>query len=211
MTGRAATANCQYCACTQGSRHRHHSGRARIGEVAIDGLVGRPLPYHGANQAVEDAPRYNGEQFLSEQLASLQAQTVHDWMLYWRDGGSTDATPRIMKAFLTTLGYGRSIVVPGDGRLGAAESFMRLLRVAAADGCGAIAFADHDDVWMPEKLPDHGLCVPGGRFVSSGLDVCQTYAAACPQLSAYLASRAWHAELADHTGTPRQKESSVRP
>jgi glycosyltransferase involved in cell wall biosynthesis len=95
---------------------------------------------------------YNGEQFLGEQLASLQAQTVRDWVLYWRDDSSTDATPRIMTEFLATLGSGRSVIVPTDGRVGAAESFLRLLRLAAADGYDAVAFADQDDVWMPEKL-----------------------------------------------------------
>jgi Glycosyl transferase family 2 len=95
---------------------------------------------------------YNGEQFLREQLASLQAQTVGDWALYWRDDGSTDATPRVMAEFLATLGSGRSVAVPGDSRVGAAESFLRLLRIAASDGCEVVAFADQDDVWLPEKL-----------------------------------------------------------
>jgi glycosyltransferase involved in cell wall biosynthesis len=54
---------------------------------------------------------YNGELFLAEQLANLQAQTVQHWLLYWRDDGSTDATPRLMAAFLTTLGPGRSVVL----------------------------------------------------------------------------------------------------
>lgn len=95
---------------------------------------------------------YNGEQFLLEQLASLQAQTIQDWILYWRDDGSTDATPRMMTEFLATLGAGRSLVQPSEGRVGAAESFLRLLRAAAADGCDAVAFADQDDVWLPDKL-----------------------------------------------------------
>jgi glycosyl transferase family 2 len=95
---------------------------------------------------------YNGEPFLVEQLASLQAQTIGDWVLYWRDDGSTDATPHMMTEFLATLGSGRFVVVPSDGRVGAGESFLRLLRIAAIDGCEAVAFADQDDVWLPEKL-----------------------------------------------------------
>ncbi len=95
---------------------------------------------------------YNGEQFLVEQLTSLQAQTIHDWVLYWRDDGSTDATPRMMTEFLVTLGAGRSVVLPLDGHVGAAESFLRLLRIAVADGFEAVAFADQDDVWLPDKL-----------------------------------------------------------
>ncbi len=95
---------------------------------------------------------YNGEQFLQEQLASLQAQSVPNWVLYWRDDGSTDATPRMMAEFLATLGSGRAVVLPGDGRVGPAKSFLRLLRIAATGGYDAIAFADQDDVWLPDKL-----------------------------------------------------------
>jgi hypothetical protein len=95
---------------------------------------------------------YNGERFLTEQLTSLQAQTIRDWVLYWRDDGSTDDTPRIMTEFIARLGAGRSVVVPSDGRVEASESFLRLLRAADADGCAFAAFADQDDVWLPEKV-----------------------------------------------------------
>jgi hypothetical protein len=103
---------------------------------------------------------YNGEEFLTEQLASLQAQSFRNWLLYWRDDGSTDATPRIMAEFIDLLGAGRTIVVPGDGRVGASESFLRLLRAAHADGCEFAAFADQDDVWLPEKIA-RGLAALG--------------------------------------------------
>jgi hypothetical protein len=95
---------------------------------------------------------HNGEQFLTEQLASLQAQTYRDWVLYWRDDGSTDATPQIMAEFIALLGADRSVVVPSDGRIGASGSFLCLLRAAYADGCEFAAFADQDDVWLPEKV-----------------------------------------------------------
>jgi glycosyltransferase involved in cell wall biosynthesis len=95
---------------------------------------------------------YNGQEFLAEQLASLQSQTVQDWLLYWRDDGSTDATPQIMTDFLAKLGADRAFPVPGDKRLGASASFLRLLRAATADGSDVVAFADQDDVWLPEKL-----------------------------------------------------------
>lgn len=95
---------------------------------------------------------HNGEQFLPEQLASLAAQTYRDWLLYWRDDESSDATPRLVAAFLTTLGPCRSTVVRNEGRVGASESFLRLLRAACSDGHEIFAFADQDDVWLPEKL-----------------------------------------------------------
>jgi glycosyltransferase involved in cell wall biosynthesis len=95
---------------------------------------------------------YNGMQYLPEQLASLQGQTLGDWHLYWRDDGSSDATPGLMGDFLANLGPCRSVVLPSEGRLGAAASFLRLLRAAYADGNEFFAFTDQDDVWLPEKL-----------------------------------------------------------
>ena len=103
---------------------------------------------------------YNGEKFLAEQLASLQAQSFGDWVLYWRDDGSTDETRRIMSEFIARRAAGRTVLVPGDGRVGASESFLRLLRVAHADGCEFVAFADQDDVWLPEKVA-RGLAALG--------------------------------------------------
>ena len=95
---------------------------------------------------------YNGERFLAEQLASLDAQTYRDWSLYWRDDGSSDATNRVMQDFVASLGTGRGIVVPDPTRVGASQSFLRLLRAACADGSHIVAFADQDDVWLPDKL-----------------------------------------------------------
>jgi glycosyltransferase involved in cell wall biosynthesis len=96
---------------------------------------------------------YNGEQFLDEQLRSIVAQTHRDWVLYWRDDGSTDRTVRVLQAFQAGPGAGRC-VTPADGgqRLGVTHSYLALLRAAAADGAEALAFADQDDVWLPEKL-----------------------------------------------------------
>ena len=42
---------------------------------------------------------YNGEQFLAEQIESIQKQTVKDWTLYIRDDGSSDTTPEIIKQY----------------------------------------------------------------------------------------------------------------
>jgi len=96
---------------------------------------------------------YNGEQFLNDQLDSLLNQTVADWMLYWRDDGSSDGTVEIMQRFMTGPGAGRCRAVFDPlGRLGPTNSFMALLRVAVAAGAGTVAFADQDDVWLRQKL-----------------------------------------------------------
>ena len=95
---------------------------------------------------------YNGAPFLPEQLHSLLAQTHRDWVLYWRDDGSSDGTRAIAAAFLGALPKGRTVTLRDGGRVGGTESFLRLLRTACAADHAAFAFADQDDVWLPEKL-----------------------------------------------------------
>ncbi len=93
---------------------------------------------------------YDGTPYLGAQLASLLAQTYPDWVLLWRDDGSRDETPGIMASWMQGAGKGRCGAVGPPGRLGPTPSFMTLLR-AAAD-TDLVAFADQDDVWMPDKL-----------------------------------------------------------
>jgi glycosyltransferase involved in cell wall biosynthesis len=95
---------------------------------------------------------YNGVGYLPALLDSLEAQTHADWVLLWRDDGSSDQTVALMRAWgdahpnrliqneLTAVNFG----VTG--------SFLRLLRAAQERGFAFAAFADQDDVWLPEKL-----------------------------------------------------------
>lgn len=94
---------------------------------------------------------YNGARFLGAQLDSLVDQTRNNWELCWRDDGSSDDTVVLMQAFMDGPGRGRCRRTDaGVHRLGVTASFMQLLRTAPPSPC--IAFADQDDVWMPEKL-----------------------------------------------------------
>jgi glycosyltransferase involved in cell wall biosynthesis len=95
---------------------------------------------------------YNGGGYLADLLASLRAQTYADWRLLWRDDGSSDATVATMQAFAG--GGGCEQIVDPAGRLGVLGSFMALLRRAAPQLAPTdfAAFADQDDVWLPEKL-----------------------------------------------------------
>ncbi len=112
---------------------------------------------------------YNGGAFLADQLASFAAQSHAGWTLLWRDDGSTDATVAIMERFAAGLDPGRCTrLAAPEGNIGASASFLALLR-AALPGLGAgdaAAFADQDDVWLPEKLA-RGMAalaaVPAGR------------------------------------------------
>ncbi len=98
---------------------------------------------------------YNGAAWLPDQLTSLLAQTYDNWVLYWRDDGSEDGSVAILQDFGRRAGQGRFVRVttPG-GRLGATENFLTLLRTVAGglEPTGMVAFADQDDVWLPQKL-----------------------------------------------------------
>jgi glycosyltransferase involved in cell wall biosynthesis len=94
---------------------------------------------------------YNGKRFLAAQLESFLAQSHENWILYWRDDGSDDESVAIMRAFADRIGAGRCVESPSSGpHLGAASSFLTLL--AENTAAEVIAFADQDDVWLPEKL-----------------------------------------------------------
>jgi hypothetical protein len=99
---------------------------------------------------------FNGEQFLDAQLNSLLTQSHTDWTLFWRDDGSVDETVPIMQRFTSDPATaGRCVrVSEPSGRVGPAQSFMTLLRVALAHmhQGDTIAFMDQDDVWLPQKL-----------------------------------------------------------
>ncbi|MBU6498235.1 MAG: glycosyltransferase family 2 protein [Rhodospirillales bacterium] len=98
---------------------------------------------------------YNGARFLAEQLDSLLAQSHANWRLLWRDDGSQDATRALMEDFAARLGPQRCVeLAQPAGRMRATGSFLALLRAAAPELGPAelVAFADQDDVWLPEKL-----------------------------------------------------------
>jgi glycosyltransferase involved in cell wall biosynthesis len=93
---------------------------------------------------------YNGEQYLAELIASLEAQTHGDWRLWVRDDGSIDATPRIMAAVAAR--DTRIHIVDGAGEsLGAGRSFGTLIEGLPPDAA-YIMCADQDDVWLPRKI-----------------------------------------------------------
>ena len=92
---------------------------------------------------------YNGERYLQEQLDSILAQTYSDWMLFVRDDGSTDATLPLLQNYADK--YPEKICVTNDGEnIGACKSFERLLQLHG--NAEYVAFADQDDVWLPDKI-----------------------------------------------------------
>src|SRR5437763_4955760 len=91
---------------------------------------------------------YNGERYLAPQLDSILAQTAVSPLLWIRDDGSTDQTPRMLHD------YSRRdprVLIYAGSHVGAAHSFMHAVATCPhqADYFG---FSDQDDVWLPDKL-----------------------------------------------------------
>ena len=93
---------------------------------------------------------YNGEQYLSEQLDSLVAQTHKTLAIHIRDDGSADGTLDIIRDYqarfpdIFTLYLGANI--------GSSGSFCWLLENIEAD---MYFFCDQDDVWHADKIECH--------------------------------------------------------
>ncbi|WP_174853654.1 glycosyltransferase family 2 protein [Streptococcus suis] len=92
---------------------------------------------------------YNGQQFLAEQIRSIQEQTYTDWTLFIRDDGSSDNTKEILKDFERQDSRIHLIDSDKSDNLGVIKSFHKLVNHDRAD---YYFFSDQDDVWLPNKL-----------------------------------------------------------
>ena len=93
---------------------------------------------------------YNGENFLEEQLDSIQHQDYKDWTLYVNDDGSKDATLDILKRYQKKWGNKKLIIRRGPQK-GFSQNFLQIIcdKKINAD---LYFLSDQDDVWMPHKL-----------------------------------------------------------
>lgn len=90
---------------------------------------------------------YNGEKYLSEQIESLESQTLLPACIYIRDDGSADGTKEIIRQFAEKY---ENIAYDFCENIGWRLGFIEALR-----RCGSYdlyAFCDQDDVWLPGKL-----------------------------------------------------------
>lgn len=93
---------------------------------------------------------FNGARFLSQQLASFEAQDFSDWRLFVSDDGSTDGTLALLEDFRRKHGADRVQIRHGPAK-GAAANFMSLICDPALDSA-FYALSDQDDVWAANKL-----------------------------------------------------------
>ncbi len=91
-------------------------------------------------------PAYNSEQFISETLTLVLAQTFQSFEIIVVNDGSTDRTKEIVSEFINK---DQRIKLINQSNLGTATARNRGIKESSA---GLIAFLDSDDLWHPDKL-----------------------------------------------------------
>ncbi|OAD40539.1 hypothetical protein LPB72_16705 [Hydrogenophaga crassostreae] len=95
---------------------------------------------------------YEGAAYLREQLDSIAAQHHTNWALWISDDGSRDNTLAICEAFARQHPSHRIHLLTGPSKGPTANFFHLLQSVQPEQASDFLAFADQDDVWLPEKL-----------------------------------------------------------
>lgn len=95
---------------------------------------------------------FNGERFLPEQIDSILAQKKIDVFIVVRDDGSSDGTLSMLEEYNRKY-KGKFHIIAGENK-GWKRSFLELISYAASHlpDFDFYAFADQDDIWLPEKL-----------------------------------------------------------
>lgn len=107
---------------------------------------------------------YNGRAWLCEQIYSILAQVGVDVFIQIADDASTDGTYELItQEFSENSKISFFSRTHGSGSAGA--NFRDLLRESNSEGFDYVAFADQDDIWMPQKL-----CMAIAALRSSGAD-----------------------------------------
>ena len=93
---------------------------------------------------------HNGEQYLKEQLDSIQNQDYKNWTLYVNDDGSRDKTLDILKNYQKKWGLQKLIIRPRY-QMGFCQNFLNIIndKKITAD---FYFLSDQDDIWIPDKL-----------------------------------------------------------
>jgi glycosyltransferase involved in cell wall biosynthesis len=113
---------------------------------------------------------YNGERFLSQQLASIAKQARLPDELVVCDDRSTDRTLEILRAFAASVSFPVKIV-QNTATLGSTRNFEQAIRLCEGE---LIALSDQDDIWYPNRLQrseQEFLSYPQAGLVFSDADL----------------------------------------
>lgn len=128
---------------------------------------------------------FQGEEWLRPQLDSFTTQTLQPDLILTSDDGSTDATVSIYEEFATANPNIVMRRIKGPGK-GSADNFLSLI-VQAPGEIDRVAFADQDDVWLPEKLARASIFLDEADAIDAGrpslycgrISVCNSALTAC--------------------------------
>lgn len=92
---------------------------------------------------------FNGERYITEQLASIAGQAVKPGRIIISDDGSTDGTLERVKKFSEKTAVNIEVRVRTEGVKGAEHNFLDALKLTSAP---YIFLSDQDDVWLDNKV-----------------------------------------------------------
>ena len=113
---------------------------------------------------------HNSSQWISSTLDSIAGQTVQPTKVLIVDDHSVDDTIRIVNHWTEALDHSRTAVQVVTSTDSSADTRTRIARnfaqgVLAMQDLDLVALADHDDVWLPERLElQSGLMRDGGAI-----------------------------------------------
>lgn len=113
---------------------------------------------------------YNGETFLTRQLASIRQQTRSPYEVVASDDRSTDGTIDILRDFAASVSFPVRIT-QNDHNLGFVANFERAIQLCQGD---LIALCDQDDIWYPTRLErslEEFTAYPEVGFVFADADI----------------------------------------
>lgn len=114
---------------------------------------------------------YNGAPWLEAMLRSIVGQQEVRVSILANDDQSTDGTPALLQQWANETSTELELLPASPRRLGAAANFFKLVREARFDTFDAVALADQDDIWDPNRLARALASIRDERLAAYSSDV----------------------------------------
>ena len=99
-------------------------------------------------------PTFKSKKYLKPLLKSLANQTIKDFLIITYDDNSEDNTIKVFDQLCKKYKLKYKRIPSSHKNIGPIKSYERLINKSDSK---YIAFCDHDDIWLPEKLSLHLL------------------------------------------------------